>query len=327
MVLLDIAEVLHLWPDQTEYIMHLNDRPEICLIVWTLTFTAKSFQDLNFLIPDNFEEGDPPPDKFLIFFDDHKEAERACKYLRAQFPQSLWDKIRWFHSVITDKTRQDDVEAMRKGETWGFCCTDLFGMVISLTTLNVHWTHQDSGYGPPRHKNCDTMEGNMWFVYFVAVVWLSSSWGWPRSNCNPLHWKKDTNEEQVLKAGCAAQRLAKKNEAMTGKKRKAGTQLISGTSKRQTLGECTNVHERTSHSLGTPLSHEAVPTELREQRHAHYKKWPLAKVTTAKEKKTVNVEVGSPMDDFINVASDHDDLIDCHCIVPMLFFENDKRCT
>jgi superfamily II DNA helicase RecQ len=115
--------------------MRSNDRPEIRLVVRSLTYTAKSFQDLNFLIPDNFEEGDPPPDKFLIFFDDRKEAERACKYLRAQFPPSLRDKIRWFHSVMTDKTRQDDVEAMRKGENWGFCSTDSFGMVKKTNSL------------------------------------------------------------------------------------------------------------------------------------------------------------------------------------------------
>ena len=134
--------------------------------------------------------------------------------------------------------------------------------------------------------------------------------------------KKDTNEERVLKARRAAQRLAKKNESVTGQKRKAGTQLTSGTSKRQTLGECTNHNELTNHS--TP---EMFPTELREQRRAHYKKRPVEKTTTAKEKKKINVEVGSPMDDFINAGSNHDDLIDCRRIVPMLFFENDKRRT
>ena len=134
--------------------------------------------------------------------------------------------------------------------------------------------------------------------------------------------KKDTNEERVLKAGRAAQRLAKKNESVTGQKRKAGTQLASGTSKRQTLGERTNHKEPTSHSAP-----ENVPTELREQRRAHYKKRPVVKMATAKEKKRFNVEVGSPMDDFINAGSNHDDLIDCRRIVPMLFFENDKRRT
>ena len=136
--------------------------------------------------------------------------------------------------------------------------------------------------------------------------------------------KKDTNEERLLKAGRAAQRLAKKNESVTGQKRKAGTQLTSGTSKRQTLGERTNHNEPTNQS--TP---ENIPTELREQRRAHYKKRPVVKTVTAKEKKKFNIEVGSPMDDFINAGSnqDSDDLIECRRIVPMLFFENDKRRT
>ncbi len=134
-ILRDIAEVLCLRPEQTEYIMYSNDRPEIQLIVRSLTFTAKSFQDLGFLIPDGFKEGDPPPPKFLIFFDNQKEAARACKYLRSRIPLSLCHKIRWFHSVITDKTREEDVEAIRKGDSWGFCCTDSFGMVRFYSNL------------------------------------------------------------------------------------------------------------------------------------------------------------------------------------------------
>lgn len=154
--------------------------------------------------------------------------------------------------------------------------------------------------------------------------------------------KKDTDEERILKAARAAQRLAKKNEATvtTGQKRKAGNGLTSGSSKRPALGECTNHEEPISHSSGTGSTpfqvshgfgpthgHEKATTELREQRRAHYKKKPVTKKTIAKEKKKVNVEVGSPMDDFINAGSDHDELIDCRRIVPMLFFENDKRRT
>lgn len=74
-ILHDIAKVLCLCPGQTEYIMQSNDRPEIQLVVQSLTFTVKSFQDLAFLIPDGFKEGDQPPPKFLIFFDNWKEAE------------------------------------------------------------------------------------------------------------------------------------------------------------------------------------------------------------------------------------------------------------
>jgi superfamily II DNA helicase RecQ len=85
--------------------------------------------------------------------------------------------------------------------------------------------------------------------------------------------KKDTDEERVLKAARTAQRLAKKKEAVTGQKRKAGTQLTSGTSKQSTFGECTNHDEQTTHTVtgSMPLSHEKVATERREQCRAHGK--------------------------------------------------------
>lgn len=41
--------------------------------------SAKSFEDLPFLIPEDWKDGDPLPPPFLIFFDDMKEAERAAK--------------------------------------------------------------------------------------------------------------------------------------------------------------------------------------------------------------------------------------------------------
>ena len=135
--------------------------------------------------------------------------------------------------------------------------------------------------------------------------------------------KKDTDEERVLKAARAAQRLAKKKEGVTGQKRKAAMELTSGPSKRPTLGEWTNVDEETSHTVPGLLNHEKLAIEQREKRRAHYKMRP-AKMTT-KEKKRVHVHVGSPMDDFINAMNGHNEHIDCRRTVPMLFFENDKR--
>ena len=138
--------------------------------------------------------------------------------------------------------------------------------------------------------------------------------------------KKDTGEERVLKAARAAQRLAKKKEGVTGQKRKAATELTSGSSKRPTLGERTNLDEEGSHTVTMPagvLSHKNLAIEQREQRCAHYKMRPT-KITT-KEKKRVHVHIGSPMDDFINATKGHHEHIDCRRIVPMLFFENDKR--
>ena len=232
--------------------------------------------------------------------------------------------------MITDKTREDDVEAMRNGETGGFCCTDSFGMVINCNNLNIT-------SNLPATQGMDLPDIKI-VIQWKATCDLCTLWQrfgraarGPGQEATAILFveKKDTNEERVLKAARAAQRLAKKNEAVMGQKRKAGTQLTSGASKRPTLGECTN-HDRqteTSHGTGTPLSHEMVPTELREQRRALYKKRPVARTRTTKDRKRANVEVGSPMDDFINASTDHDDLIDCRRIVPMLFFENDKRRT
>lgn len=60
-VLSDIFEILRLRTSNTEKIMCSNDRPEISLAVRVLAFPASSFQDLAFLIPEAFQEGDPPP--------------------------------------------------------------------------------------------------------------------------------------------------------------------------------------------------------------------------------------------------------------------------
>ena len=122
-VLLDIVEILKLRPQNTVHIIYSNDRPEIRLMVRGLVCAASSFQDLAFLIPKNYREGDAPILPFLIFFDNTKESERACKYLRTLLPQSLWLKIRWFHSTMTQYFREDKAEAMKTGDVWGLCCT------------------------------------------------------------------------------------------------------------------------------------------------------------------------------------------------------------
>jgi ATP-dependent DNA helicase RecQ len=161
--------------------------------------------------------------------------------------------------------------------------------------------------------------------------------------------KKDTDEERALKAVRAAGRLAKKTDTVM-QKRKAEKQLTSVALKRATLGDGIKPGEQASSCAYSSSPREAMTLVLgqkrdmenqqssanspsdggvaldpREHRHAHYQKRPVANKTTAREKKRVNVEVGSPMDDYINAGADHDG-IDCRRIVPMLFFENDKRC-
>lgn len=131
-VLLDIAEVLRLRKEKTEYIICSNDRPEIHLAVRGLAFPANSFKDLAFLIPEGFKETDRLPQKFLIFFDNRIEAEKACLYLRSRLPLKLRNKIKWFHSLNTGEYRVEELESMKNGEVIGFCCTDSFGMVSPL---------------------------------------------------------------------------------------------------------------------------------------------------------------------------------------------------
>lgn len=121
---------------KTQLILRSNDRPEISLVVRGLKFPASSFRDLEFLIPDGAGEGDLIPDKFLVFFDSRKEAEAAVKFLRKRLPQNLSSKICWFHSELMEKGREALTEKMRRGDVWGFCCSDSFGMV-SIEHQNI----------------------------------------------------------------------------------------------------------------------------------------------------------------------------------------------
>lgn len=87
-------------------------------------YPAKTYQDLAFLIPEGFQEGDPAPDKFLVFFDNRKEAEAAAKYLHRRLPKSLQDKVKWFHSITSPQFHEAEVEALRNDQAWGYACTD-----------------------------------------------------------------------------------------------------------------------------------------------------------------------------------------------------------
>ena len=102
-VLRDVSKVLHLRPGKTEHIIQSNNRPEIGLMARSLVFPANSFWDFAFIIPNNFKEEDTPPPKFLIFFNNTKEAERAAKYLQCHLPLSLQKNIQYFHSKMTPR--------------------------------------------------------------------------------------------------------------------------------------------------------------------------------------------------------------------------------
>lgn len=127
-ILLDVVDILKIRLDQAEQILRSNDRPEISLLVRGLTFSAKSFQDLAFLIPEGFRTGDSVK-PFLVFFDTKSDAQNACKAMRKRLPREDRHKIKWFHADLTQQQRELLCEQMRAGEIWGLFCTDAFGMV------------------------------------------------------------------------------------------------------------------------------------------------------------------------------------------------------
>lgn len=95
-LLRDVEKMLRLRPDATARFLRSNDRPDIYLMVRPFVHPANSYRDLDFLVSSNILESQPK--KFLVFFDNTKEAEAACHYLRTKLPAAEAQKIRYFHS-------------------------------------------------------------------------------------------------------------------------------------------------------------------------------------------------------------------------------------
>ncbi|KAI0074536.1 hypothetical protein K474DRAFT_1578834, partial [Panus rudis PR-1116 ss-1] len=93
-----------------------------------MKYSQGSFEDLGFLIPKNWKEGDPVPPKFMIFFDNKTEAENAAKYLQSRISPELSAKVPWFHAGMTHFFRADQVLNLKSGEVWGLAATDSGGM-------------------------------------------------------------------------------------------------------------------------------------------------------------------------------------------------------
>ncbi|KAF8806502.1 P-loop containing nucleoside triphosphate hydrolase protein [Phlegmacium glaucopus] len=316
-ILLDIIDILQLRIDKTEQILRSNDRPEISLMVRCLVYPANKFQDLWFLIPDSFKEGDTL-DPFLVFFDGKKEAENACKTIRMLLPVADQQKIRWFHADLTQEEREELCEKMRSGEVFGLFCTDAFGMGMDLPNIKI-------------------------VVQWKATCTLCTLWQrFGRGARGPgqtgmvvlLVEMKDTDEERKAKAKkVIAAALKKSKEGIgTGSKRKSTNQL-NPTAKRpaltdrttSVLNQATDIIDSADPILpNTPTSKGTPEETLKETKRAHYAK-RARKVTTTQSSVTKGkdkvVEVGSAMDDFIN-AHLH---FKCRRVVPMLVFGNDQR--
>ncbi|KAH7906213.1 P-loop containing nucleoside triphosphate hydrolase protein [Hygrophoropsis aurantiaca] len=118
-----------------------NDRPNIHFSVRRMEHPQKSFWDLAFLIPSDWKDGDPLPPKFMIFFDNKKEAEAATTFLKERLPLALRDKVQWFHAGMTVFFRAEEISKFKSGETWGLGATDSGGMGLDVSDviLIVQW--------------------------------------------------------------------------------------------------------------------------------------------------------------------------------------------
>jgi superfamily II DNA helicase RecQ len=111
-----------------------NDRPNIAMAVRRMEHPQASYEDLAFLVPKGWKYGDFPPKKFMVFFNNKKEAEAASKFLQARVSQELRQKLPWFHAGMSKFFRIEEVENLRGvtgdgNEIWGFEATDSGGLV------------------------------------------------------------------------------------------------------------------------------------------------------------------------------------------------------
>ncbi|OCH92648.1 hypothetical protein OBBRIDRAFT_703370, partial [Obba rivulosa] len=105
-----------------------NDRPNVHITVRKIVHPLHSFEDLAFLIPNNWEPGDELP-KFLVFFDNIDESTKAAEFLKSRLPPEYRSKIAWFNSRMTAEFREETLQDFRDGKFFSLCCTDSFGMV------------------------------------------------------------------------------------------------------------------------------------------------------------------------------------------------------
>ncbi|THG93441.1 hypothetical protein EW026_g7798 [Hermanssonia centrifuga] len=109
-----------------------NDQPNIALVVKRMVYAQGSFKDLGFLVPKDWKTSQPLPQKFMIFFDNKREAEGAAAYLTSRVSLQLRDKIPWFHAGMTRFFRDEPT-----GGVWGFAATDSGGMGLDIADVKI----------------------------------------------------------------------------------------------------------------------------------------------------------------------------------------------
>ena len=131
----NITCLLHMQKDKTIVCRQSSDRPNIKIGVRKIKYTLNSFADLLFLIPAGLKVGDPLPPKFLVFFDNIPDSIKAVTVLHQRLPPELRDRIKWFNADMSTTFKEEELENLLRGETWGFCMMTSFGMVRTMQIL------------------------------------------------------------------------------------------------------------------------------------------------------------------------------------------------
>ncbi|KIL55218.1 hypothetical protein M378DRAFT_46953, partial [Amanita muscaria Koide BX008] len=136
----DIKTVLNLREDGLFFSQSSIDRPNINLVVRPMLNPRKSFIDLGFLLR-NWTPDNPPPPKFLVFFDSIPESIEAGLYLRTLLLPEYRDRVKWFNSEMSDRFKVQETLKLANNEIWGLMATDSFGMGMDLPDVMtiVQW--------------------------------------------------------------------------------------------------------------------------------------------------------------------------------------------
>lgn len=127
-VLEDVLKILNISREDLYLLQRHNDRTNVAIVVREIQSALNSFDDLEFLVRGWAANGTPPP-RFLVLFDSIAECVSATSKLRELLPPEEQDKIKWHHSNMSTKYRENVIEAFKRKEIIGFCATDTLGMV------------------------------------------------------------------------------------------------------------------------------------------------------------------------------------------------------
>ena len=142
----NVKEILHFRKSEL-VVFHMScDWPDISILVCPICSPLSSFMDLDFVIQSWKGDGTPPL-KFLIFFDSISESVKVSNYLKSLLPIDLRNKVNWFHSEKLNTFKTEELDRFTKGDTWGLCAMDSFGMVswafVNMFRTSPKWQGMD----------------------------------------------------------------------------------------------------------------------------------------------------------------------------------------